>query len=48
MALQVRHSPHPHLYPGPSDRSSMLAQEFARDPAIVHQTMVRKSRAFRF
>ena len=39
VALQMRHSPHPHLYAGPSDRSNMHAQEFVRDPATVHQTV---------
>ena len=45
MTLQVRHTPNPQLYPGPSDRSSMLAQELAREPVTVHQAMVRSCRA---
>jgi hypothetical protein len=40
VALQLHHSPHPVLYPGPSDRSNMHAQELLRDPSAMQQALV--------
>ena len=40
VALQLHHSPHPVLYPGPSDRSNMHAQELLRDPTAMQQALV--------